>query len=108
MSDTPLAFLVMVTYDVWEKERERFLELIERVKENALDIGAQGYQLLADDDQPCRFTEIMVFDSWSQYRRVQAEAPSRAMQDVYAEIAECTIGGPGESQVRYLNLLAEA
>lgn len=108
MSDKPAAFLVMVTYDVWEKERERFLGLVERVKENALAIGANGYQLLADDDQPCRFTEIMYFDSWSHYRRVQGDAPSREMQAVYDEIDECTIGGPGEAQVRHLNLLVEA
>ncbi len=108
MSDKPLAYLVMVTYDVWEKERDRFLGLAERIKENALAVGATGYQLLADDEQPCRFTEVMYFDSWSHYRRVQAEAPSREMQAVYDELDECVIGGPGETQVRALNLLVEA
>jgi hypothetical protein len=108
MSDKPLAFLVMVTYEVWEKERDRFLALVAQVKENALEVGATGYQLLADDEQPCRFTEVMYFDSWSHYRRVQAESPSREMQAVYEELDQCTIGGPGATEVRTLNLLVEA
>jgi hypothetical protein len=106
MSQNPRSFVVMVTYEIWERDHEVYLELMERVRENALDMGAISYQLLVDDDQPTRFTEIMSFDTWNHYKRVQAKDLAPGMSEVYARIADITIGGEADTDVRYLNLLA--
>ncbi len=106
MSQTGKAFVVMVTYEIWERDHEVYIELMERVRENALEMGAVTYQLLVDDDQPTRFTEIMSFDTWNHYKRVQAKPLAPGMAEVYARIAELTIGGEADTDVRYMNLLA--
>lgn len=106
MSQNAQAFVVMVTYEIWERDQPTYLELMERVRDNALDMGAISYQLLVDDDQPTRFTELMTFDNWNHYKRVQAKPLGPGMGEVYAKIAEITIGGAGDTDVRYMNLLS--
>ena len=103
MSDRP--FIVEISYEIWEKDRDAYLEAMGQVRENAMEIGAVGYQLYEDDDEANRLTEVMTFESWSHYKRVQARPVSAAMDDVYERIAACTIGGEADTTVRHLRLL---
>ena len=107
MSQNAQAFVVMVTYEIWERDHEAYFALMERVRDNALETGAVSYQLLRDDDLTTRFTEVMTFDTWNHYKRVQAKPLSAGMAEVYAQIAGFTIGGESDTDVRYLNLLSE-
>jgi len=102
------AFIVRVTYEIWDKHREEYLEAIGLVREHAIEVGALSYRLLEDDDQPNRFTEELAFDDWSHYKRVQAKALAPEMEEIYASIARWTIGGEAETEVRYLSVIEEA
>jgi quinol monooxygenase YgiN len=103
MSNRP--FVVEINYEIWEKDREAYLEAMAYVRENAMEIGAVGYLLYEDDDQPNRFTEVMTFESWSHYKRVQARPVSAEMDAVYERIAAYTIGAEADTTVRHLRLL---
>ena len=98
-------FAVVVSYEIWEQHRDDYLAAMEKVKLNALNIGAVAYYLMEDDDVPNKFTEVMLFDSWMHYRRAQKKKVSYQMEDIFDQITGWTIGGIREVNVKYKNIL---
>ena len=98
-------YVVVITYEVWDKYREQYLEAMEKVKDNALKLGAVAYYLAEDDDVPNKFTETIVFDSWSHFKLVQQKQLSSEMQRVFDDVASWTIGGIRETEVQYKKVL---
>ncbi len=89
-----MSYLVITTsYKVKRDKRERYLELMRRVRENSLDLGAVDQYLLEDDARSNDFTEILVYDSWIQYENARRFPTTRAMEDVFKELEGCIEGG---------------
>ncbi|MGK5683065.1 MFS transporter [Actinoplanes sp. URMC 104] len=85
--------LVTVSYPVSPEREEEFAEAMEAVRRSRLRTGAVRWGLFRDGEQPGRFVEAYVVDSWDEHRR-QHEGRLTGLDREAEERAQALADGP--------------
>ena len=93
-------FVVQHQYAVSPNELELLLELLGHVREWLYDLGIANYELWQDSERPGHVNEVIVYDSWSHYMRLNQKTLSPKLKEVYDDLSRLIDGGFESVQTR--------
>ncbi len=85
--------IVQHTYRVAVADGDQLMKLLAVVDDWAADLGVASMEVWQDTDDPGRFVEVHVYDSWSHYTRVSQKSAPPKMREVYADMERLIEGG---------------
>lgn len=93
--------LVTVEYRIRAKQVPRFLKAIRTVRRMRLRDGASYWQIFRDTDDPERFVEHFLVESWGEHLRQHARV-TKADQDIQARIQRLQLGEAPPKVTHYI------
>jgi len=86
-------FVVQHRYRIKQGMRDEFLSEMAEIRDHADEMGVADWLLLENEEDRHLVTEMMAFDSWAHFQRLQAKAPDADVARLYERIGTRIEGG---------------